>query len=43
MTKKRVKSHKGDSAKYTTPTPDPTAINSDNGSQRDYDIPIPSR
>ena len=42
-TKKWVNSHKGHSAKYTPPTPALTAVNADNGVQRDYEIPIHSR
>ena len=34
-TKNRVKSHKGNSTKYTTPTPAPTSGNTDNDAQRD--------
>ena len=41
--KNRVNSHKGHSAKYTPPTPAPTSGKADNGAQRDYDMPIPSR
>ena len=39
-TKKRVKSHKGHSANYTSRTPAPPAGKADNGAQRDYNIPI---
>ena len=42
-TKKRVKSHKGHSSKYTPPTHSLTVGKSDNGAKRDYDIPIRSR
>ena len=40
--KNMVKSHKVNSENYTPPTSAPPAVESDNGAQRDYDIPIPS-
>ena len=42
-TKKRLNSHKGHSAKHTTPTTVPTARKAHNGAQKDYDIPVLSR
>ena len=42
-TKNRVKSHKGHSADYTPSTPAPTSGKAENGAQRNYDIPIPSK